>query len=230
VHAFSVARLLGIREVVFPRDAGVASAIGMLVAPRGVERVRTWRCLLDQLDWNRLEELLGDLERTGRDVIRQSRIAEDQISLEIAADIRYAGQGHELTVRLERERIFERDTDAIRQAFTDEYRRRYGLVLEHMPIEVVSWRVRTQGPAVSDQPRTSVSPRSASGNRSVQRRAFFRECGLVEVPVRARSGLLIDETVSGPALIEEETTTCVIGPGWSAALDGAGNLIMRSAA
>jgi N-methylhydantoinase A len=60
------------------------------------------------------------------------------------------------------------------------------------------------------------------------RRAFFRESGLVEVPVLARSGLVLNETIQGPTLIEEETTTCVIGPGWSAALDEAGNVTMRS--
>ena len=37
VHAYELARLLDIREVIFPRGAGVASAIGMLVAPRSVE-------------------------------------------------------------------------------------------------------------------------------------------------------------------------------------------------
>jgi N-methylhydantoinase A/oxoprolinase/acetone carboxylase beta subunit len=232
VHAFSVARLLGIDEVVFPRDAGVASAIGMLVAPRGVERVRTWRCLLDRLDWNRLEELLSDLEGAGRDVVRQSHVADDEISVDIAADIRYAGQGHELTIVLDRARIRERDSESITQAFTDEYRRRYGLVLDQMPIEVVSWRVRTHGPAVSDQVHASGTPgvRHRSGPSIARRSVFFREGGLVEVPVRTRSGFRGGETVDGPALIEEETTTCVIGPGWTAALDAAGNLVMRSTA
>jgi N-methylhydantoinase A len=231
VHAFSVARLLGITEVVFPRDAGVASAIGMLVAPRGVERVRSWRCLVERLDWNRLDDLLAELEEAGRDVIRQSRVAEDQIRIEVAADIRYAGQGHELTVGIDRTFIAERDAAAIGAAFTDEYRRRYGLVLDHMSVEVVSWRVRAQGPAVVEHARDSASRQSRDDSAARGRRAFFRECGgLIEVQVRSRSDLRKNETLQGPALIEEETTTSVIGPGWSAALDDAGNIMMRSTA
>lgn len=230
VHAFSVAALLGISEVIFPRDAGVASAIGMLVAPRGIERVRSWRCLLEQLDWHHLDGLLAELEAAGRAVIRQSQVHEHQLRVEVAADIRYAGQGHELTVTIRAEHIRQRDVAAIKTAFEDEYRRRYGLVLENLPVEIVSWRVRVNGPPVVDHPSApSISTeRSRSEGAPRLRRAYFRESGgLVYVPVRARGEVLECQTVRGPALIEEATTTCVVGPGWSASVDAAGNLVMR---
>ena len=229
IHAFGVARLLGVSEVVFPRDAGVASAIGMLVAPRGVERVRSWRCLVDRLDWQRLDGLLAGLEDAARDVIRQSHVTPDDIRIEIAADIRYAGQGHELTVALDRAFIRNRDATAIKAAFGKEYRRRYNIVLEHIPAEVVSWRVRARGPAMVEQVKSRSARQPRASVDSGRRRAFFRECGgSVDVPVRLRAEVLLGEVIRGPALIEEETTTCVIGPGWSAALDPAGNLVMRS--
>jgi N-methylhydantoinase A len=61
------------------------------------------------------------------------------------------------------------------------------------------------------------------------RRAFFREHGgFVEVPVHQRSELRPAQTVTGPALIEEPTTTIVVAPGWSAHPDDAGNVLMRA--
>jgi N-methylhydantoinase A/oxoprolinase/acetone carboxylase beta subunit len=229
VHAFRVAQVLGVREVVLPSNAGVASAIGMLVAPRGAERVRSWRSLLDRLDWDQLHTLLAELEETARDVIRRSHVEDDNIRVQVAADMRYVGQGHELTVAIERDVIANQDGSALAAAFAAEYRRRYGLVLEHVPAEVVSWRVRAEGPAVVEHTQTVSTQSTQLAARSEQRPAYFRECGgVVDVPVHTRSRLEPGGVVRGPALVDEETTTCVIGPGWSAHVDQLGNLTMRA--
>jgi N-methylhydantoinase A len=227
VHAYQVAKLLGITQVVLPRAAGVAAAIGMLVAPRGVERVRSWRSPLDGLDWDRVRQLLTELETDARDVIRQSQVAEEDIRVEISADIRYVGQGHELTVGLDRDDIENRNAESIAAAFAEHYHRRYGLVLERMPVEIVSWCVRAQGPPVVDRAYQFGDGTAGARHGVEQRQAFFRECGrLVDVQVHVRDGLTEHQIVRGPALIEEETTTCVVGPGWSAGADGVGNLLM----
>ena len=67
VHAYELARLLDIREVIFPRGAGVASAIGMLVAPRSVEFTRSLVVGLSRLDWDQAAAVLADLKARGRD-------------------------------------------------------------------------------------------------------------------------------------------------------------------
>jgi N-methylhydantoinase A len=83
VHAFALARLLNIREVIFPRGAGVASAIGMLVAPRSVEFTRALVSLLDAIDW--------DAAARGHAVLRNGGLADADIAVELSADMRYAG-------------------------------------------------------------------------------------------------------------------------------------------
>jgi N-methylhydantoinase A len=142
--------------------------------------------------------------------------------------MRYAGQGHELTIAANRDALARRDETALRSAFESEYRRRYGLVLEGMPIEVVSWRVGVQGPPVLGVANPARNA-GAGADRPKKRRAFFREGGgFTEVIVRVRANLRMGETITGPALIEEETTTIVVAPGWSAQLDDIGNVLMRS--
>src|SRR5262249_16990783 len=151
---------------------------------------------------------------TARDVIAQAGVAPDETRIDVAADLRYAGQGHELTVAIDRSAILNRDAGAIEAAFAAEYQRRYNPLLEHLPVEGVSWRVRAQGPALAQQ--LDRKARAASTPPAVveRRPAFFHESGRhVEVAVYQRSHIRYDDVISGPALIEEETTTSVIGPG-----------------
>ena len=56
-HAVGVASLLDIGEVIFPPGAGVASALGCLVAPPVFNQARTYVGRLDSLDWARVEEV-----------------------------------------------------------------------------------------------------------------------------------------------------------------------------
>src|SRR5205814_6969411 len=55
VHAYAVARKLGLLRVICPPSAGVASALGLLVAPARVDRVATVGIRLDRDPVARLE-------------------------------------------------------------------------------------------------------------------------------------------------------------------------------
>src|SRR5262249_14935091 len=101
VHAYEIARLLNVSEVIFPRGAGVASAIGMLVAPRSVEYTRSLIASVDGLDWQSVAVVVAELAERGRAVLREADLRDDEIALELSADMRYVGQGFEVTVPLE---------------------------------------------------------------------------------------------------------------------------------
>jgi len=228
VHAYEIARLLNIGEVIFPRGAGVASAIGMLVAPRSVEYTRSLITRLDALDWRLVGETIAELEARGRAVLRQTDARDEEIAVELSADMRYVGQGFEVTVPLDRASHAERDAAAWRRAFDANYERRFGRSLGMLPLEVVSWRVRVAAPAAVSELRFA-EPDSVRGEALVERRmAYFEECaGFIEVPVYARDRLSAAAIrVPGPALIEEAESTAVIGPSASAVTDPYGNLIM----
>jgi N-methylhydantoinase A len=228
VHAYEIARLLNIGEVIFPRGAGVASAIGMLVAPRSVEYTRSLIMRLDGLDWRLVDEAIAELEARGRAVLRQTDARDEEIAVELSADMRYVGQGFEVTVPLDRASHVERDAAAWRRAFDAHYESRFGRSLGTLAVEVVSWRVRAVAPAAVSELRFA-EPDSVKGDALVERRmAYFDECsGFVEVPVYARDRLAAaTPRIQGPALIEEAESTAVIGPSASAVTDPYGNLIM----
>jgi N-methylhydantoinase A len=227
VHAYEIARLLNVSEVIFPRGAGVASAIGMLVAPRSVEYTRSLIMKLDGLDWRLVDEAIAQLEARGRAVLREADLRDDEIVVEFSADMRYVGQGFEVTVPLDRGSHAERDAAAWRRAFNAQYEMRFGRNLDALSVEVVSWRVRVVAPASVSELRFAERD-SPKGDAPLERRtAYFEECaGFVEVPVFVRSRLSGGVHITGPALIEEAESTAVVGPSASVVADTHGNLIM----
>jgi N-methylhydantoinase A/oxoprolinase/acetone carboxylase beta subunit len=229
VHACRVAGLLGIEEIVLPHYAGVASAVGMLAARRGVENSRSFTVPLDAPDWAAIDLTLRELEAEGRRQLAEAGVEPDAVELELAADVRYLGQGHEVTVAVDPEAVARRDPAALRDPFLAEYRRRFGRSLDRMPVEVVSWRLRASAPPALESP--DVETRVSGGDRraaSRSRHAFFREAGgFVETPVLRRDELAVDRPVEGPALVEEANTTMVVAPGWTAAVLPSGHVALR---
>jgi N-methylhydantoinase A len=228
VHAYALARLLNIREVIFPRGAGVASAVGMLVAPRSVEFTRGAVSLLDSVEWDAVAVLLAELEARGRGILRDGGLTDAEIATEFSADMRYAGQGFEITVPIDAAMLERRDVAGLQRAFATRYRERFARSLGELPAEVVAWRVRAIAPpAVSEVRFDEVA--EGSGDALIEYRpAWFGEPGaFVDTPVYARTCLCEGDEIAGPALIEESESTAVIGPGAVATADRFGNLIMQ---
>jgi N-methylhydantoinase A len=228
VHAYELARLLGVREVIFPRGAGVASAIGMLVAPRSVAFTRSLVAGIDMIDWDQVDTVLAELEARGRAVLREGGVGDNEISVEIAADMRYAGQGFEITVDFDPAAIHGHDPAALRATFDRRYEERFARSLRMLRVEVVSWRVRVTAPPSVDEVRFTATVHDTGDALIEHRDAYFVEAGgFVSVPVYARNRLAAGTTIVGPALIEEPESTSAIGPSARVEVDGFGNLIMR---
>ncbi len=228
VHAYALARLLNIHEVIFPRGAGVASAVGMLVAPRSVEFTRSLVAPLAALDWEAVGAILQELEARGRAILHEGGVGDAEIEAATSVDMRYAGQGFEVTVPVDAGAIGVRDAAALRRAFDACYRERFGRSLDTLAVEAVSWRVRVLAPASVTEVRFDAREQKGGDALSGHRQAYFAEAGgFISTPVYARDRLQPGAEIAGPALIAETETTCVIGPAANVAMDAFGNLIMR---
>jgi N-methylhydantoinase A len=181
---------------------------------------------LDRLSWDQASAALAELEARGRGVLHQGRVADPQITLEISADMRYAGQGFEVTVPLAPASVAAHDSAALHDAFDAQYRERFGRSLGGMPVELVSWRVRAVAPPSVTELR--FAELVVEDDASIERRpAYFAEAGgFVTTPVYARAALEPGVRIEGPALIEETESTAVIGPTAHATVDAFGNLMM----
>src|SRR6266851_5716370 len=100
VHACHVARKLGLREVICPPSAGVASALGLLVAPARVDRAATVGIRLDQGSVEELEAAFRRLEDEARAVMADTGLKLESAAIRRLADGRFMGQGFDLVVAL----------------------------------------------------------------------------------------------------------------------------------
>jgi N-methylhydantoinase A/oxoprolinase/acetone carboxylase beta subunit len=224
VHAWGVARTLGIKTIIFPRNAGVASAFGMLTANPGFEFARSWPAQLADVPWREINRLVDELVEEGSRHLAQSGVDPADIRVELAVDVRHRGQGDALTVELGTG-LDARDPAAqVEAAFGDAYVALYGRRPPGVESEVMTWRVRVLGPFPEIDVR--IPDGEWSGELKGSRRVWFAETGFTETAVYDRYGLSAGATIEGPAVVEERESTVVIGPGASATVDDVGNLVV----
>src|SRR5262249_50788707 len=140
VHAYEVARRLGIRTVICPPAAGVASALGFLVAPFGVDLVRTYPARLGSVDWDHVAARYAEMEAEAQTLLARSGV-EHGAKLERSVDMRYAGQGYTVSVPLPDGELGERSAEPLRRSFGDAYEHRFGSRLASAEPEALHWRL-----------------------------------------------------------------------------------------
>jgi N-methylhydantoinase A/oxoprolinase/acetone carboxylase beta subunit len=222
VHACAVADELAIGRIVFPVDASTFSARGILDADIEHAFARSSVRGLDMaaLPWLRAaaDAMRGEAgERLAADGID----AADQV-LRLSVDLRYRGQAFELNVPWLDAAIDSDGLEAVARRFHEEHERRFSYANPADPVELVTLRIEASGrlvrPAAAD-----AEPASAGGPSGI-RRVYVAD-RWEEVPVWRREAIGGATAVAGPAILEEEFTTVLVGPGWTLRLGPAGHLI-----
>jgi N-methylhydantoinase A len=225
VHAYGVARILRSPAVLAPARAGVASALGFLVAPIASEAVRAYVTRLDRIDWAHLRASLAEMEAKGRAFLASAGVAERDIVVSRTADMQYVGQMHDISVPLPPGELAEADAPRLREAFFTRYRDLFHRTAE-LTVEALNWRVTV---SAAPPPLDLVLRKPAGGTaRKGQRQAYFPEAdGYVETPVHDRYALVAGSVLQGPAIVEERESTLVVGPGARVSVDEFGTLVVE---
>src|SRR6185312_14660387 len=145
LHAAMVARELRIAQVVIPRAPGHFSAYGMLVADLRRDFVNTWFTPLAEASFATMEKFYAEMETRGREAVQRSGIAVTGTSVQRAADMRYVGQEHAVTVELPVELFRAEDRDGIKRRFDSVHETRYGYSAPAEKAEIVSLRTAVTG-------------------------------------------------------------------------------------
>ena len=243
VHACGVAERLGIEKVIVPRAAGVASALGLMMAPIAFDFSRSYVRRLDEVDMARVSNLYKEMEDAGREIVSAAGVAVDGIRISRTADMRYVGQGHEIRVEVPAGQLDDSHRAILQSAFDRAYRGLYGRVCEGVSVEAIHWRATVSGPKpeqgfMRTGQRDRATPRddaSGGGSGSAEKHGglkgkraaiFAIESGPVEVPVFDRYALREGFRASGPVIIEEAESTSVVPPGWAMRVEAALNLVV----
>jgi len=224
VHAGRIAAALNIRRVMYPMRAGVMSALGFLAAPAAFDCMRADVGLLDSTDPARCDRMLAELAAEAKQLVRGAGVEPGECRIRREAALRFAGQSYALPVPLPPGPVTRAALKRLHADFIRIYRARYARLNPSTPIEVVSWRVSATGP----RPDLRLAAASGSGRSALKgsRPVYFPEAGrFVPCPVYDRSALTPGKRLRGPAVIEEDESTVVIGPGATATIDRDGNLM-----
>ena len=225
LHAMAVARILKIPRVVFPIGAGVMSALGLLASPLAFELSRSRLAIVDDLDRAGFTAVFAPLIEEASGFLRRADITPDEIQFRCSLDMRYYGQGREIEIVLpdgDPANAF----DTLTALFEDRYTALFSVSTPGAPLEIVNWKVEATGPETGLQRGYRMITENAEDGDAHKgtRRAWFGTAAH-DCPVYDRYRLAAGATIKGPSLVEERESTCVIGPGETARVDDAGNLI-----
>jgi N-methylhydantoinase A len=226
LHGCEVARRLGIRQLVLPPSAGVASALGLLMAPARIDRVATVARRLSTMDWARFEALFASLESEARKVIESTVVGTPAFTVERAADLRFVGQGFELVTVLPNGPYAAASAEAIRTAFLAVYRKTFGQVPPGGEIEVINIRVAVAAPVAKGDLNVTMGGGAGAALKGRRKAWVGARARFEELPVYDRYGLAPGAKVDGPAIVEEASSTLILPPGATATVDPSANILV----
>ena len=197
-----------------------------------MDRVATVGIRLDRGDCAALEAAFRALEDEARAVMADTGLKLETARFQRLADGRFLGRGFDLVVALPDGPYDGRDADATRRALTSAfeaaYREKFSLTPPDVPVEFINIRVAVRAPVAGSGVVLQGRPRRGSEEPVKGRRpAWFPEAGgFVETTVYDRARLAVGDRFAGPAVIEEEGSTLVVGPSASFAVAPTGNIIV----
>ncbi len=224
VHATRIAEKLGIRRVIVPQDAGVGSAVGFLRSPVAFETVVSVVEPLSEVDATALVDRLRRVMAEVTTVV-ETVVPAQNITHRLTAELRYKGQGYELSLPLD-----AASADAIAglaARFEEEYEQQIGFTLKDIAIELISLSVTAREKRLRTAARPlEVQPCQAKAQPHI--RAIFERSAANPLPFKViPRESLNGQAMSGPAIISEAQTTTVVRPGWHARRGDQGHLVLE---
>ena len=217
-HACKVADRLGMKRIILHPFAGVLSAYGMgladfrLLKDKALER--PWQDISEQ----ELQIVLAELESQGIKEMQTQGVDRKQIKVQPRLHLRYIGTDTSLQVDFT-------DRESMLEDFQKKYQQQFGfiytgkpLILETATVEVIGVNEQLEDLQVAYDPVDPCQP--------VLNTRLFSENTFHDTPVFQRGHLAPGATITGPAIIIEQTSTTVIEPGWQAEVSALYNLIL----
>ncbi len=232
VHAYRVAKKLQLSRIICPLGAGVASTIGLLVAPPRVDFVHAYVARLGEIDWERLRGIYREMEERAIATLAEVGVRRSDVRLLRMADMRYVGQGYEVVAQMPSGELGPSSRQSMQGAFETAYRELYERTLPSVEVEALNWRLFAYGPETEAEAIAAglkARAEAVTDGRALRgrRQVYDGEAGgFVETAVYDRYRLRPGESHAGPAIVEERESTVVVGRDGRFRVDGYQNLIV----
>lgn len=230
IHAARLAAELDIPRVMVPKHPGIMCALGLLQSDLRTNLALTRMMTLDSDSLPLLDAGFAQLKMRADDWFATESIPAADRLLNRAVDMRYGGQGYELTIDWPEETEPETVLDALRKNFEDAHRQLYGYVADEEPIQITTLRTEAIG-HVPKAEQKSYPPATRGVDAAIigARNVWLPEMGEVAaVPLYDRELLQPGHVVSGPAVIEQMDSTTLVLPAQTATVDAYLNLMLEA--
>ena len=226
LHACRLAEKVGVKTIIVPKGAGVGSAIGFLRAPIAYEVTRSAAVSLDTFNAKSVNKLLQHMTTDARAVVEPA-LGGAKATVQIIADCRYVGQGHEIRISVPLKTLADADGKKLKAAFESQYELVYGLRIPNQEAEAITWSVTVSSVAKKPTRAKNTSSKSTPKPRS-KRLIYDPALGKqVMVPVYWRFDMKPGATFKGPAIIAEDETSTIVGANFKAKINSLGYIILE---
>jgi N-methylhydantoinase A/oxoprolinase/acetone carboxylase beta subunit len=223
MHAVEMAEHLRMPRVIVPRNAGVLSALGLLVADSVKDRSMSILKNAAAVAWGELEKSFLVLESAGLEDMRADGFRDADISFQRFVDLRYLGQSYEISVPF---RTGSAGRRVVFEAFHREHEKLYSYRHRDRPVEIVNIRLKTVGVTEKVELEKIRKRRCRSKNEAIKTQVLRMKGRPLQAVVYDKSRLRAGTKVAGPALIIDPESTAFLPPGYAARVDSFLNLII----
>ena len=229
MHGGALARLLGAPRTLIPRHPGILCAIGLLAADLRHDFVRTRLQRPPDYDLAALAETFEALLGEAAARLEAEGVAGGRRRFARSADLRYAGQGVEITVPWAADEVSAAGVDRLVADFHELHQQLYTFADPQAPVEIVNLRVTaTSLMDEVEMPRLEPAPPGSAAPADGERLVVFEEDAPLRVPTYRREALLAGHMVPGPAIVDQLDTTTLIPPGQRGEVDRGGNIVLSA--
>jgi N-methylhydantoinase A len=204
-----------------PRFPGAFSAWGMLETDLRRDFSRSFYAKAAAADLAALTEIFRLLEAEGRAALADEGVPADATRVEHSLDMRYEAQEYTLTIAAG-DPLADGFVEQIAQRFHEAHDARYGHSNPGAPVEFVTARTVLLGELGRAAPE-QIEPSESAHPRA--RETVFGRRNWDTVVVSRHE---LAEELSGPAIVDEQTATTVVPPGWTLHVGGLGTLLLSN--
>lgn len=230
MHIISLAQEIGIDTVLVPRLASGLCAFGQIISDAKYNFLATKPTRLnDNVNYDDLNKTFRSMEAEGIDLLKSDGFTKTSIKIKRTVYMRYIDQIHEIAVSIPYMELSSNNIDQVKDLFHDAHERHYTYAERRNLVEIVDLESTVIG--VIDKPGLSKNGRQngARHKEATQVRKVYHDGEWYDTPVFDGQVLDAHTQIKGPAIIEEETTSILLTPGWSASLHDSDTYLLQPA-
>ena len=227
IHACDIAKELDVPLILIPREASVMCATGQLLSDLRHDYVRSYVMPLEKIDCAIVKTHFSGMEKQAVEALNLEGIQKEKILISYSADVRYVGQFNDVEVPVKSTQFSEPTIVKLIRDFHKLHESLNGYHVLDASVELVNLRLVAKGQTQKPKINNKTGQIPVKQPRPILHRKAYFSNGFTDVPVFNGSDFFSGINVPGPAIVEQETTTILVQPGYELHCDLYGNFLLH---